>query len=358
MAKIYRENIEKSDSQNMFEILKNFPMQVKEAIEIGKDAAGFNSKPVSNEYLILGMGGSAIGGDLLASFCSATPWANHLLIRTNRGYSVPASINENTNVIASSYSGNTEETISAFEDARKYTDRIICITTGGKLEELALKYGYPVIKVPGGLQPRCALGYSFVPMLYLLQKSSAFKTDSNIQFCMNELLDLLFIKADAYTDLENGRNVAFQLAEKLYNSVPVIYSPAERLDSVNLRWRCQIQENAKQLAFGNLLPEMNHNEINSWSYPEDLTTRFSVIFMRDPYDHPRVKIRFNALHSLIESSVKHVIEIKGDGENLLTRMFDLIYLGDWVSYFMAILNGVDPTPIPLISKLKNQLTQE
>lgn len=360
MAKLFMNDVNKVDSQNMFDTLKNFPNQIKDAIEIGKNAPLFSEEPVCDDYLILGMGGSAIGGDLLSSFCANTSWGNHLRISSNRSYTIPGWLNSTTNVIASSYSGNTEETIAGFEAALKVTKRIVCITTGGKLEMLAQENNIPVIKIPAGYQPRCALAYSFFPMLYVLLRNGAFKEEARheIEFWLNDLLDLMFTKSAVYTDLSNGTNPAFVISEKLNNSVPVIYSAGERLESVNLRWRCQINENAKQLAYGSYLPEMNHNEINAWANPAELIQKFSIIFMRDPFDNPRVKIRFNAIRSLLESSVKHIIEIKGDGENLLSRMFDLIYLGDWVSYYLAVLNNTDPTPIPFINKLKDILSKE
>jgi len=352
---IQGKEIKEIDTQNMFDVLKNFPIQVEHAIEIGKSAPVFSQPPVSGDYMILGMGGSAISGDLLASFFAATTEGRKLLIRTNRGYNLPGSINENTNIIASSYSGNTEETLSGLIDAMKITKRIVCITTGGKLEEIAKENSLPVIKIPGGLQPRAALGYSFFPMLYLLIKSNAFL--AGIKIPVSEILEMLNKRAGQYSYSESYSNFALKLAEQLKNTVPVIYSSHERLDSVNVRWRGQIQENAKQLAFGSFLPEMNHNEINAYSYPKDIALRTSVIYLRDNEDNPRIKTRFAALRSAIENSVKQVIELSGEGENLLTRMFDLLYLADWVSFYLAMLNGVDPTPIPLINVLKNELAK-
>lgn len=348
------------DKKGMYEILRAFPEQFRWACEIGKIAPGFPKEIKSNHFLILGMGGSAIGGDLLNSYLSVLPGAEHIRITVNRGYALPKNIDKDINIIASSYSGNTEETLSAFEEARELTENILCISAGGELSRKAAEHKIPVIKIPIGLQPRAAIGYSFFPMLFALVKTNALKESAieSTEKALEELRPLLAEKSKEYSDANIESNLAYQIAKKIKGTIPVIYSSAQGLDSVNIRWRCQIQENAKNMAFGNLLPEMNHNEINSFSFPEGLAQKISMIFLTDPYDHPRVKVRFNALRSIIENNVKQVITLESDAKNLLARMFDIIYLGDWVSYYLAILNNVDPTEIPLITQLKNFLSEE
>jgi glucose/mannose-6-phosphate isomerase len=164
------------------------------------------------------------------------------------------------------------------------------------------------------------------------------------------------VKAKQYSELKDT-NLAIQIAKKIQGSIPVIYSASDGFESVNTRWVRQIQENAKQLVFNGLLPEMNHNEINSFSNPDILPKKISLIYIKDEADNPRTKIRFNALKEIIGKQVKQIIEIQSTEQNALSRMFDLLYLGDWVSYYLAILNEIDPTPIPLITKLKDYLSQ-
>ncbi|MBL7998465.1 MAG: bifunctional phosphoglucose/phosphomannose isomerase [Candidatus Kapabacteria bacterium] len=345
-----------ADKANMFNVLLTFPEQVRHAISIGDEAAFFTNKPESNDVVVLGLGGSAIGGDLVRSYCAATAGADSLNISVSRGYTLPGTVNDKTLVVASSYSGDTEETLSAYQTARKKTKNLLCISTGGKISAMAKKQGVPLITIPKGFQPRCALGYSFFPLLATVMRhpSVTAKARKNTQAALLETIDVLDKLSGLYA-MPGPKNPAFQLAKKLAGTAPVIYSANERMDAVNLRWRGQIQENAKNVAFGHVLPEMNHNEINGWGYPKGVTKNFSVVLLRDVDDHPRVKIRFDALKGIIKSNVKSIYEVHGEGTSLMARMFSAIYLGDWVSFYMAMLNNVDPSPVPVIMKLKAML---
>ncbi|MFC2130115.1 bifunctional phosphoglucose/phosphomannose isomerase [Bacteroidota bacterium] len=356
MVQISMDDVLSIDTQNMYDILKAFPGQVKDAVIIGENSNGFSNSLTSKKFAVLGMGGSAIGGDILASYLSNTNGTKDFIINTIRNYTLPGFIDRDTNIIGSSYSGGTEETITAFSEAMERCDNLICITTGGKLGEIAENKSIPIIKIPSGYQPRCALGYSFFPMLFAILKTNLMDspTISTIRNEINETIDILRKRANEYSALDD-HNQALNLAKKIFGTVPVIYSSVDCMDSVSTRWIRQIQENAKHLAFGGLLPEMNHNEINSFSYPSDISQRLSLIFVRDIVDHPRTQKRFDALTKLIAENVKQVITVRSDANSLLGRMFDMIYLGDWVSYYLAILNRTDPTPIPLITKLKNIL---
>lgn len=347
-----------ADKANMYNVLLTFPEQVRHAINIGEEAAFFSTAPASNDIVVLGLGGSAIGGDLVRSYCAATKGADMLNISVSRGYTVPGTLHANSLVVASSYSGDTEETLSAYAAARKVTKNMLCISTGGKISQLAAKHNLPLISIPKGFQPRCALGYSFFPLLMTVLRHPAVAKAAvkRSTVAMEETVSLLDKLSTIYAD-PSSKNPALALAKKLHGTAPVIYSAAERMDAVNLRWRGQIQENAKNVAFGHVLPEMNHNEINGWSYPKQHTKNFSVVLLRDKDDHARVSIRFDALRELIRKNVKAVHEVRGEGESLLARMFSVIYLGDWVSYYMAMLNGVDPSPVPIITKLKGILAE-
>ncbi|MDZ4744627.1 MAG: bifunctional phosphoglucose/phosphomannose isomerase [bacterium] len=344
------------DKNHMFDVLYNVPDQIKEAVGIGENAPLWAGNAKSDKYAVFGLGGSAIGADLLRSYAAATPGASHLMLSVNRGYTAPGWVDADTRVVCSSYSGETEETLSAYEAARKKTKDILCITTGGTLAEKATKAEYPVVFIPSGYQPRCALAYAFFPLLTVLGRSGAFhrKAVKSTELGVTETIMVIKKLRDTYAKA-NKKNPAFALAVKLRDAYPVIYSAAERLDVVNTRWRGQIQENSKQVAFGNYLPEMNHNEINGWQFPKNATKKFKVILMRDAEDHARVKLRFDALADIIKKQVGDVISVEGQGETLLSRMFTLIYLGDWVSWHLAILNGVDPTPVPVIQTLKARL---
>ncbi len=345
------------DASNMFDILLNFPKQIEHAIEIGKNAPTLDTKNgIPNKFMILGMGGSAIGGDTLRAYSQATQGADHLNISVSRNYSIPKFVDKDFCVIASSYSGGTEETLSAFAQAQSQTDKLIAISSGGKLSQIAESSDIPLIKIPGGMMPRCAVAYSFFPLLFQLIRIGAYKQNAiDVTLAaIEELLPLLKKRSEELAIIDE-KNPAIQIAQRLVGSAAVVYSACERLDTVNLRWRGQIQENAKQLAFGALLPEMNHNEINSWSFPQDMLDRFVIIMLKDIDDNPRTKIRFEAIEEILKPIAKDIINIESESKYLLTRIFDLVYLADWVSYYLSLLNGTDPTPIPLISKLKDIL---
>lgn len=355
MAKTSASNL---DSSKMADVLYGFPDQIRQAISIGESGPIWRQTAVSNRYALFGLGGSAIGGDLLRSYLAATDGSTHLDFSVHRSYETPHWLDSDTNVICSSYSGETEETLSAFDQARKRTMRIVCITTGGTLGQRAVTFGTPVINIPPGFQPRCALAYSFFPLLTILGRYGAIESRSmrTLTRSINETVRNLEALRDEYAS-KNTKNPAYSLAKKLVDSVPVFYSANDRLDAVNLRWRGQIQENAKQTAFGNVLPEMNHNEINGWQFPPNLVKNFQIVLLRDPDDHTRVKARFDVMRDILKSSVGGITELQGVGKSLLSRMFTLTYLADWTSYHLALLNGTDPTPVPVIQKLKGALAK-
>lgn len=347
-----------TDKSNMFDVLYRFPDQVKEAISIGESAPLWRQQSTSNRYAFFGLGGSAIGADLLRSYAATSVGGDHLNISVHRGYHAPSWIDSDTNVVCSSYSGETEETLSSFDEVRKKTMRVMCITTGGSLGKRAVTYGMPIVNIPPGYQPRCALAYSFFPLLTILGRYGAFdaKGVRLINKGVREILAHTVEVRDLYAST-TAKNPALQIAKKLVGNIPVIYSSSDKLDVVNLRWRGQIQENAKQLAFGNLIPEMNHNEINGWQHPKTKTKGCSVILLRDPDDHKRNQLRFEAVKDIIKSAVDDVQTLEGKGVTLLGRMFSLIYLGDWVSWHLAALNKVDPSPVPVIMQLKARLAK-
>lgn len=358
MENLNSDIISNIDSSNMFDTIRKFPQQIEAAIQIGKEFSGFPN-PLKNENVyIIGMGGSAIGGDLLASYFGKIKGAKKLSFQTIRNYDLPANVKANSNFIASSYSGGTEETLSLFMQARNVANNLICITTGGKLIELAQGNNVPIISIPSGYQPRAALAYSFFPMLITMLKTEAIDDEGKeeTENAINELIPLMQNKSLEFADFENNDNLPLNIARQIIGTIPIIYSADNSMNSVNTRWQRQIQENAKCLVFGGFLPEMNHNEINSFKNPIGFPQNISLILIKDKDDHPRIIKRFEALEKLIGDNIKNVITVESNAKYWLTRMFDMIYLGDWISYYLAILLGEDPTPIPIISKLKEFLT--
>jgi glucose/mannose-6-phosphate isomerase len=345
------EKIQRFDQYDMFSLLSNFPEQIENAIRIGKKCRLPFKKTGITSIVLTGLGGSAIGGDLLRSYVQDGLKIPFII---NRNYSIPEFVDKNTLVIVSSYSGNTEETISAHQEARKRKAKIICITSNGETAKMAQKYNQPLITIPRGLPPRTALGYSFFPILEVLSKLKLIRRKEQE---IREAIKLLKKKSILYSKVDS-KNPALHLAKQLYTKCPIIYSAADKFDVVNLRWRGQIAENAKSLAFGHVIPEMNHNELVGWKVLRRMMEEdFAVVILRDNHDHERIKIRIDITKSIVEQYASRVIEVKSEGKSLLARMFSLIYLGDWMSYYLAILNGVDPTPVRVIDYLKGELSK-
>jgi glucose/mannose-6-phosphate isomerase len=339
------------DSKNMREMLRNFPAQMMEAVNIGRTATLPKKIKKPKNIVVAGLGGSAIGGDLLRSYL-----ADELDIpmQVCRHYTLPAYVNNDSFVIISSYSGNTEETISAHRDAAKRGATVLCISTNGATEKLAKQFGQLFIKIPAGLPPRAALGYSFFPSLVLFARLGLIAPkDKEIK----ETHQLLLALAQQYNALNNNENRALALAEKLFGKLAIVYSSQDRFDTVNYRWRGQICENAKALAFGHILPEMNHNELVGWRVLEKQMKEMAVIFLRDIKDHKRVQLRMDIMKKIVGKYASSVEELWSIGKSPLARMFSLIHLGDWTSFYLAILNNVNPTPVEVIDYLKNELSK-
>lgn len=338
------------DKSNMFEVLAGFSKQITESCEIGSNINPQEKLRNAKNIIITGLGGSAVGGDLLRSYIQ---YEIKVPLYINRNYYLPSFADENTLVIVSSYSGETEETLSAYEDAKEKNCMIVCISSGGRLSVIAENDGHLVIKLPKGYQPRCALAYSFFPLLILLAKLQFIaERDSEI----TNLIKYISEKSDSYT-LLNENNHSIKLALHLKGKIPIIYSSNDLLDIVNYRWRCQIQENAECLAFGNVLPEMNHNEIVGWRKNEGILRNFAVVFLKDKEDNQRIVKRLEITKNIIDDYAGTAIQIESEGTTKLVRIFDLIYLGDWVSYYLAILYKADPTEIENINILKHKLTE-
>jgi glucose/mannose-6-phosphate isomerase len=343
-------SIKRYDLSNMRQLLVDFPKQINDAVRIGASASVKVTTAKVHNIVITGLGGSAIGGDLLRSYVAEQI---DIPFVVSRHYFLPKFVNHNSLVVVSSYSGTTEETIAAYRDAVRRKAQIVCITTNGEVARLAAQHRHPLITIPKGYPPRAALGYSFFPLLVVLAKLKILASrDADIR----ETVTLLTRQAKMYGSLGAGdRNEAFRIAKILYNKIPIVYSPADRFDVVNLRWRGQMAENAKVLSFGHVVPEMNHNELVGWKVLRRHMAEMAVVFLRDRDEHPRVKLRMEITKEIVGEYAAKVVEAHSEGRSLLAKMFSLVYLGDWISFYLAILNGVDPTPVRVIDFLKGKL---
>ena len=303
--------------------------------------------------VISGLGGSAIGGDTLRAFLWKTaPFS----ITVNRHYALPAWVDKNTLVICSSYSGNTEETLSVFQQAILKKIPVLIVSSGGELLRQAQKRKLPFCALPGGLQPRAALGYSFITLLTALETLGMVPSyEADFQEAMSLLVQLSqeygFMKPSA-------KNPAKQLARFFHGKLPIIYGGQDHFDSVAYRWKCQFNENAKQIALMNVISEMNHNEVLGYSFSEVLTKKMAVVLLRHPgADHSQIARRFDILKKFIQSKTGGVREVKAQGRSVLAQMLSVIYLGDFVTVYLAYLKGIDPTPTILIDEFKTQLSR-
>lgn len=354
------------DRSNMFAVLKNFHNQIRDAINIAEKVKFPKNLTVSN-IIVNGLGGSAIGGDLVRSYLHYTLKIPFFI---NRNYFLPAYASRDTLSIISSYSGNTEETISAYNESLKKKCKILAISSGGEVEKIANKNGNLFIKIPGGYQPRCALGYSFFTIYISLFKLGLLPISKKVFYKeIFSVIDNIEKYSGYFSNYKSKNNIAINIASTIKDKLAVIYSSNDLLDVVNLRWRGQISENAKQLAYGNLYPEMNHNELVGWWQPPNVDKKISgknstrrsllndiiVIFLQDIDDYDRIKKRMSITSEIYKKLAGKVISIKGKGSNKLERIFNLIYTGDWVSYYLAILKQVNPTPVDAISFLKSKL---
>lgn len=344
-----REEVRAIDPRGMFDLIASFPRQVREAVAIASAAKIPRRVRGVEQIMLCGLGGSAIGGDLLRSYLAGDL---RVPFHVNRNYTLPKFVGPRTLVIISSYSGNTEETNAAHREAVKRKAKILCITSGGSTAKLALKRRSPLIVVPGGLPPRAALGYSFFPLLIALAKMGFIKDRSRD---IKETIALLDRLSAQYADPGAADNVPLGFARQLQGRIGVIYSSTDWLDSVNTRWRGQIAENAKSLVFGNVLPEMNHNELVGWKVLTDQMRDMQVVFLRDKDDHKRTMVRIDITKAIIGQHTSRISEVWSEGSSLLARVFSLVHLGDWVSLYLAILNRQDPTPVAVIDFLKQEL---
>ena len=304
-----------------------------------------------NRVVALGMGGSAIGGDLLRVL--AEPECA-LPIVTNRDYTVPAFVNADTLVIASSYSGNTEETLSAFQEVRQRGAALLAITTNGKLAQQARELGAPLLTFRYQSQPRAALGYSLVSLIGVMQRLDFIgdkAADLEEAIAVMEALQEEIRETVSVTE-----NLAKQLARRLHGRLPVIYGSGY-LGEVAHRWKTQLNENAKAWSFFEQLPELNHNAVVGYQFPKELAERILVVMLTSSLDHPRNKARFQVTQEILTRHGIAYETIEARGKSPLAQMLSAIHFGDYVSFYLAMLYEVDPTPVQAIGYLKERLAQ-
>ncbi|MFZ5647863.1 MAG: bifunctional phosphoglucose/phosphomannose isomerase [Bacillota bacterium] len=344
--------INSTDTKGMFQSLATLANQCTTACrDLSRDIDLPAVEAVSN-VVVTGLGGSAIGGDLLRVYCTnKCP----VPVVVNRDYVMPEFVGKDSLVFAVSYSGNTEETLSAYQDARERGATIIAITTGGKLIQMAKEDGVTAIPIPGGIAPRSASGFLFIPTLRIMERLGFL---SGIEEEVDALVNHLRILYDHLKpEVATEKNPAKQMAMKLHNRIPVIWGSSGTTEVVAQRWKGQINENAKAPAYWNVFPELNHNELMGFKFPESLLKQIHVVILRDDRDHPRVQKRIEITKNIISKSVSGITDVRASGGGLLARTYSLIYSGDYTSLYLAFLYGVDPGPVEVIDYLKGELAK-
>ena len=326
----------------MKELVANFTGQLKEALQIAQNAKITPLNKKIDNVVITGLGGSGIGGTILTDWCKETC---PVPIITNKDYHLPAFAGEHTLVVVSSYSGNTEETLQAANEALELGATVVAVTSGGELQKMAKQHGFDVIIVPGGNPPRGMLVYSLIQLLAYFNAFGFFQV--NLDQTVGEIVN------HVEKHESEIKKQASEIAHFLHQSSPYIYT-VEGYAGLGIRTRQQINENAKMLCNAHVIPEMNHNELVGWvGHPKDI----AVLIFRNEDEDPRNVKRVEINEEIMRRYTSEVMQVYSKGSNRVVRTFYHIHLGDWVSIYLAELNGADPVEIEVIDYLKGELSK-
>ena len=320
----------------MLGVVVSIPNMLKQARSL---ANNFSRAKFAN-IVIAGMGGSAISGDIIIDLLAAKV---ALPIVVNRNYSLPAFVGPKTLFFALSYSGNTEETLTATKEALEKSAQVVCITSGGRLQELAQEKKLPCCIIPSGCQPRAALPYLLIPVLAYFEQAKLYPSFAQ------DLAEAISLIESLQQDYQKQ---AQQLAKQLIGKTPLIFATQGNTGSVGYRLKTQFNENSKACALVNVFPELNHNEIVNLG---QRASNYYLLLLRDQGDSERINKRIAITRSLLESQLKGIFEIKSQGKSHLARLFSLIFFGDLLTVYLALEQGIDPTPVHVIEELKKEL---
>jgi glucose/mannose-6-phosphate isomerase len=343
------DQIKKIDRSNMLSFCVEAPNHYEKATQLAKEIKISYPKPRS--IIVAGMGGSAIGGELLKD------WARDRItvpLDVCRDYHLPVYANRTTLVLATSYSGETEETLSTFLEALKKKCMIICISSGGALQEFAEKLSIPHLLVPSGMAPRATLPYLFMPLIAILEK---LKLTSRLDPEFSETIRVLKeISAENSPEKPTNKNLSKTLASNINGTIPAVYGFGF-YRAVAQRLKTQFNENSKNPAKWEFFPELNHNEIVGWEAAQEFAKYFSIIFIRDAKEPREIRQRIEVTKEIISQQAIKLFEVWSKGKSRLAKMSSVVCTGDFTSVYLAVLRGVDPTPVKTIDLLKERLKQ-
>lgn len=325
----------------MEEMIAAFPDQLQDALQIAEDAqlSSINKDKVQN-ILIVGLGGSGIGGNFAQAICRSTATVP---ITVSKRYNIPGWVSENTLVICNSYSGNTEETLNAFRAAMNTDAQIICVSSGGKLLSIAEDHNLPFIKLPDNWEsPRACLGYSLVQQLRIMDELEMIEADWESRITASRVR----LEKESHDIRKRAQYIAQMIADKQI----VIYAE-DAMEPLAVRWRQQINENAKTLCWHHVIPEMNHNELVGWRDDNNV----AVILLRSKLNYARNAMRMDINKEIIGNYAASLIEIYGKGGSMIEHMLYLVHLGDWMSYELAKIKNRDVVEVKVIDYLKSEL---
>jgi glucose/mannose-6-phosphate isomerase len=343
--------IQQRDPGQMLARIGELPQQCRDAwanVQAFRLPDGYDD---STAVVVAGLGGSAIGGDLVRTLVEPEC---RVPVVVSREYDLPAWVGPGTLVIASSYSGNTEETLSAFEQAHARGARLLAVTTGGKLAGMARDWGTPALTFNYQSQPRAALGHSLVLLLGILGRLG-FVADKGGD--LDETVKVMQAwQAEIRADVPEATNPAKQLARRLHGRLPVVYG-AGHLSEVAHRYKTQFNENSKHWAEFDVFSELNHNAVVGYEHPRVVIDRITVIMLVSDQYQPQIAARMRITGEILDQRKVDHVTVATRGESALAQVLSLIHFGDYVSFYLALLNEADPTPVKVIDYLKQRLAE-
>ena len=342
------------DSEDVLGAVERFADQCREAWDIGSAATNLPDATGVESVLVLGMGGSGVSGDVVQAVLEERL---PVPLRVIKSYGpLPEWVGRNTLVFAVSYSGSTEETVAALQEAHSRGCRAVTISSGGPLAEQARGYGFAHVAIPPGQQPRASLGYLTMPIFAVL---TAVGLAPDLREDVDEAIEVLSdLASRCHRKRSRVENPAKDLAGKLAGKVPIVYGGHLLGATAAYRFKCDLNEYGKTPAFSHAFPELNHNEIVGWNKLAEVTRdRFVLVLLRDPGDHERVKLRFEITKELIKGNFSDVIEVRAEGSTALARLLSLVLVTQLAAIYVGLANGVDPGPVAVIQGLKSQLSE-